>query len=1048
MDHRQQQQPARPPERGLVHNPNHPQPPLQPPSFAQYPAPPPVTSAPVHIPYTNDPFPRRDPFLGSSQNNRHDSYGYQHRETGTSTVGDRGGWSGGATATAAHHSQPPSASATNAPEYMSHPYDTSRRSSLGAGTPSHQYGGPLDPPPPPPPALGGRTMLPPSPSQQSNANSFSNPLSRGAPPPPPPSFGAARDLASLNAAHRPGSSMTISSMLGSDAPAHHHASSNPLAANVPLPQNSTRPMQPPSPRRSSSTFGQYGQNIASDKQYSSNGSRSDGTPSASTASPIRQTKPSSPEFLRAHQPSLSQSSAALGFRSFQAPPHEAHERPEIYQSSSSMPPRPNSQPTGPRETFSSPARAARPDPNVARFYHDASYDSRQRIQEEQNQNANRPDFRNHGESPVNSRARANTMQPTAPSPFSPPRDRQPPFSLRDYSRALSQQTDWSPPHLDRRENTSRENPSDIFRPSFNGQSVNSRLPSADLRTFSDESKPYRIFDRFGDRRDSAPFGTGPSPEHSHTSNPASVLEQPSRIPSFEHRVVLSEEPIHQQRSLLNISPELNRSRARGSPLPQAVQGAQPHRPGPGDGPGVKHEFGRMFSGLGSGVGSNTPIAGMTANGSSTPSRQTPTRSFEDFDRANQVVDLEQDGAKLAREVSRGGRKGRKFKDEDNPGSDSGDGRATPGFSGSRGRKKAKTSHPSRHHHVTAHNHQYVYNVFFFSCFTDSRSHHHAQHADDELSFAGSTSSMQGSGTPYNSHKINSYQSQPVFSTPSSQPHHHHGHHHHHAQPHHHHHAPKTHNSTAPARRKTQTRILSQSVLNSVSHLQRQHLGSSLYSPRVSVPSTTTTSAIDIKQGYTSRARPLPRFDGRSNCTFTIRVPRYYLSPSQREAVCGSRYIWGSEIYTDDSDPLAACIHGGWIRGDWGDEVDSDLLLEQPLDEAEESPDVLTDPPTSSKSGGAGPYLPQQNRDLHITVVILPPLEDYASTTACGIKSRAWGKNHDGMSFKILKLEWVDEGPARAEERGAKGRKMRLAGRRKLMEDNLMFSGMGKVVEVA
>ena len=50
----------------------------------------------------------------------------------------------------------------------------------------------------------------------------------------------------------------------------------------------------------------------------------------------------------------------------------------------------------------------------------------------------------------------------------------------------------------------------------------------------------------------------------------------------------SESSVH--RALLNISPELDR-RGRNSPLPQAVQGAQPRHIGPGgDNPGIKMEF--------------------------------------------------------------------------------------------------------------------------------------------------------------------------------------------------------------------------------------------------------------------------------------------------------------------------------------------------------------------------------------------------------------------------------------------------------------------------
>lgn len=101
------------------------------------------------------------------------------------------------------------------------------------------------------------------------------------------------------------------------------------------------------------------------------------------------------------------------------------------------------------------------------------------------------------------------------------------------------------------------------------------------------------------------------------------------------------------RAILNISPELNR-KGRNSPLPQAVQGAQPKHVGPGgDNPGIKSEFGRMFSGLGSGVGSATPTPGQYANGTTTPSRLTPSRNAEG-DRATGNEHEERAGSKLGR----------------------------------------------------------------------------------------------------------------------------------------------------------------------------------------------------------------------------------------------------------------------------------------------------------------------------------------------------------------------------------------------------------------
>ena len=94
MDHhgQQSQRPSsRLPEQAVRHNLNRQPPPPQPPSFPSFP-PPPVSQAPVHIPFSTDPFSRCDPFISSSQNNRRDSYGYQSRDAGSNTPSERGVW--------------------------------------------------------------------------------------------------------------------------------------------------------------------------------------------------------------------------------------------------------------------------------------------------------------------------------------------------------------------------------------------------------------------------------------------------------------------------------------------------------------------------------------------------------------------------------------------------------------------------------------------------------------------------------------------------------------------------------------------------------------------------------------------------------------------------------------------------------------------------------------------------------------------------------------------------------------------------------------------
>lgn len=88
-------------------------------------------------------------------------------------------------------------------------------------------------------------------------------------------------------------------------------------------------------------------------------------------------------------------------------------------------------------------------------------------------------------------------------------------------------------------------------------------------------------------------------------------------------------------------------------------------------------------------------------------------------------------------------------------------------------------------------------------------------------------------------------------------------------------------------------------------------------------------------------------------------------------------------------------------------------------------DVLTAPPTT------GPVQVPLHRDLQVTVMILPALEKYASTTRFGIQSREFGgtyngrkSSHDGISFMVTGIRWVDGAAPQSRLRG-KARRERI-----------------------
>jgi len=200
--------------------------------------------------------------------------------------------------------------------------------------------------------------------------------------------------------------------------------------------------------------------------------------------------------------------------------------------------------------------------------------------------------------------------------------------------------------------------------------------------------------------------------------------------------------------------------------------------------------------------------------------------------------------------------------------------------------------------------------------------------------------------------------------------------------------------------------------------------------------------------------PWDLIEGKENCTLTMKIGKEHLIPAAREEITSRRALWGTDVYTDDSDVIAACIHAGWIRGAWPDDVDVSMLgldegysvsdvrgllnghangfkaAKQPANHITSALMVLSEPPKT------GPMPVPENRDLHVTLLILPRLQKYASTTRFGIKSREFGGPvgdeeahqraiHDGISFMVTGLRWVTNGAAAQNRLRGKARRERI-----------------------
>jgi hypothetical protein len=167
--------------------------------------------------------------------------------------------------------------------------------------------------------------------------------------------------------------------------------------------------------------------------------------------------------------------------------------------------------------------------------------------------------------------------------------------------------------------------------------------------------------------------------------PQNAQYQPQESPT-RRTMDESQQMQQQQRSFLGVG-EINR-KGRVSPLPQAVQGAQGQMGGPAHEPGIKSEFGRMFSGIGSGVSAMGAASPVPAGTGGMPFSIPGTMRSDDLDQDSPV----ENGRGIQRTASRGGRR-RKLKDEDRD-DESSTGRTTPSGRG----KRTKVHHHHGSHH--------------------------------------------------------------------------------------------------------------------------------------------------------------------------------------------------------------------------------------------------------------------------------------------------------------------------------------------------------------
>lgn len=247
-------------------------------------------------------------------------------------------------------------------------------------------------------------------------------------------------------------------------------------------------------------------------------------------------------------------------------------------------------------------------------------------------------------------------------------------------------------------------------------------------------------------------------------------------------------------------------------------------------------------------------------------------------------------------------------------------------------------------------------------------------------------------------------------------------------------------------------VISSEVLEAVAHRHRHYLGDFIYEPGLRAERLAPSMA--THRGFSSNPKPLPWqvIKGKENCVLTVKIAQVHLTQIARAEITARSYLWGTEVYTDDSDVVAACIHSGWIRGAWPEKVDMALLIGSSSNQGDGKATEEWQTKTGRKSEGlllsppaSGPVEIMPDRDLHVNVLILPRLIKYTGSTRYGISSREFGGRHgtrrsvhDGISYMIKSIRWVENGARPQARLRGRGRRERM---RRVMGEVTSFSNL-------
>ncbi|KAF9143857.1 hypothetical protein BG015_000286 [Linnemannia schmuckeri] len=153
---------------------------------------------------------------------------------------------------------------------------------------------------------------------------------------------------------------------------------------------------------------------------------------------------------------------------------------------------------------------------------------------------------------------------------------------------------------------------------------------------------------------------------------------------------------------------------------------------------------------------------------------------------------------------------------------------------------------------------------------------------------------------------------------------------------------------------------------------------------------------------------LPTMQGKENSLLEVRVASTYLTYDN--AKVKKRELWGTDIYTDDSDVVAMLIHAGYFIPP----TNSQCTDEDSFHPTSQHHNFVSNPIKHICPGF----------DLAVTLRVMPKLIKYQGSIRHRIKSRTWSTGHDGVSFKIESIRKLGAGEALNKGRSQSKRRMK------------------------